>query len=178
MVTRYFFDAQVIERPGEPLVLLSIGLVDDQGRTLYAQNHRVKLGHLSPWQLEHVLPVLEHPDCWSRLWSHEAHECPWKTPDQIRDDILAFIGEDVPDFWGDFCAFGFVVLRQLIGNVWPGAWPEYPNDLGQVQELLGIWELSPPAPPAHALGAAGWVQMMYLRMREHPLWVSPDEELT
>lgn len=176
-MTRYFFDTQVIDRPGEPLVLLSIGLVDDDGRTYYAQNHRAKLGHLSAWQLEYVRPALEHLDCWARLWSHEGHTCLWRTPERIRDDILAFIGEDAwPEFWGDTCAFGFVVLRQLFGEDWPYEWPEYANDVEQVQELLGCWVLYPPAAPPHALEAAGRVQMIHRRMREHPLWVSDEPE--
>lgn len=146
---RYFIDTEYDWHPTTGhIVPISIGIVAQDGREYYAIHDHV----LTPvWQAEcslfvtdHVLPVLN-------ATSRDPRRFPAKPITWIRDDIKRFIGDDTPEFWGDYAAFDYVVLSMLMGDFsdWPQGWPMHFNDCRQE----AIPEL-PSRAPHHALADA------------------------
>lgn len=134
---RYWIDTEFIEKgPQYPIELISVGIVAEDGRSYYAQSHEVKLGNFTSWLLHNVYPKLEHLDCWARLWSHEEHDCPWKSRTRIAKDIINFVGDDPsPEFWGYYADYDWVVFCQIFGTMMdlPNRFPMYCRDL--IQEI-------------------------------------------
>lgn len=64
-------------------------------------------------------------------------ECPWRTREQIRDEIKAFCDPaqyGTPEFIGWCSSYDHVALCQLFGTMMdiPAGWPHYIKDLQQV----------------------------------------------
>lgn len=167
---RYFIDTEFIERgPGHPIKFLSIGIVADDGRELYCE-----IGNASdliradfalyrdPWLRDNVLP---------HLGSHGM------TRAEIKQRILAFIGDDKPEFWAYFADYDWVVMCQLFGRMidLPKGWPMYCRDLKQRMDDRGFGrDLLPEQGDAEhsALNDARWVRAAWLTVMkgaaEHP----------
>lgn len=54
----YFFDTEFNAMPKGRYDLISIGIVDETGREFYAESNEFDEAVLSPWVLEHVVPLL------------------------------------------------------------------------------------------------------------------------
>lgn len=127
---RYFYDTEFYERgPAYPITLISIGVVCEDGRELYRQNIDVDPSQLSDWLKENVVPHL----------SPEAEY--WGTLDTIKQDLLAFVGDDPhPVLVGYYSSYDHVVLAQLYGAMinMPKTWPLYTFDLKQVIDMVAF----------------------------------------
>lgn len=130
---RYWFDTEFIERsPEHPIRLLSIGIVAEDGRELYCEvgnasdlvRHDFAL-YRDSWLVDNVLP---------HLGSHGM------TRDEIKQRILAFIGDDKPEFWAYFADYDWVVLCQIFGRMidLPKGWPMHCLDLKQEMKSRGV----------------------------------------
>ena len=142
---KYWLDCEFDEHDGT-IVLISIGMVDEDGREFYAESSEVDWGKVDPWILENVRPHLL------------GNAIPRS---QIRDGIVGFIGEDTPEFWAYNGAFDWVSLCSLFGRMidLPKGWPHRHRELKDEMERLGVKksELPEQVGTAHnALADAQW----------------------
>lgn len=132
---RYFYDCEFIE-DGERIDLVSIGVVDETGREFYAVSTEFDASRAITWVKRNVLDKLPSPS-----------DRAWRTREQIRTDLLAFLtgpGEDI-ELWAWMAGYDHVVLAQLWGDMraLPRAIPRFTHELRQKWEDAG----SPPVPP-------------------------------
>lgn len=157
---KYFIDAEFSERgPKYPLELISIGIVAEDGREFYRENENALSIDVNSWVRENVIPRLslydEEKDSYLIAGSIAS----------IADDIDVFIGNDPsPEFWGYYCAYDWVVLCQLFGDMscLPTGWPMYCHDLRQWLDDEALSYVSQPDDaPHHALQDARWIAQTY-----------------
>ena len=127
--TRYFFDTEFIE-DGLTVVLISIGVVCEDGREYYAVSTEFDPATASPWVRDNVLAQLPSPS-----------DPVWKSRETIREELLAFLTEDGhdPETWAWYGDYDHVVVCQLWGTMpeLPRALPRFTRDLRQEWERLG-----------------------------------------
>ncbi|WP_435111349.1 3'-5' exoribonuclease domain-containing protein [Nocardiopsis synnemataformans] len=163
---RVFYDTEFIERGADhPLHLISIGMVADDGRELYAVNADMDqdLVRTHPWVGKHVWPHLPLAQPWpgTRGGSHPRLDL--DDPDvrpraQITRLVEDFLSH-TPDveLWAWYGAYDHVVLAQLWGTMTqlPGHVPMWTNDLKQEAHRLGNPRLpEQPEGEHHALADA------------------------
>jgi hypothetical protein len=119
---KYFIDTEYQWNDDATLYPLSIAIVAEDGREFYCVLHPIFRDDWSPFLIEHVLPVLR-AGVETTAYIREA----------ARDAIKAFIGDDHPEFWGDYAAFDYVMLSWVMGSFedWPEGWPMHINDFQQ-----------------------------------------------
>lgn len=147
---RYWLDCEFVD-DGRTIDLISIALVAEDGREFYRQSVEFDPAKVSDWVREHVLSNLKTCDKWGK-WNLDISlyswrqcgkpDCPWRTREQIRDEIRAFVGDDKPEFWGDYAAYDWVALCQLFGPMIdiPSNWPCFIRDIQQEFARFGIPE--------------------------------------
>lgn len=160
---KYFYDTEFIE-DGKTIDLISIGIVAEDGRTYYAISKEFKPRKASQWVKDNVLSKLP-----SRKISF--YDSPrikeewraWKSREQIKNDIIEFIGEDKPEFWAYYADYDHVALCQLFGKMidLPKGYPMYTNDLKQLCNSKGNPTLPKTENEHNALDDAKWVKEMY-----------------
>ncbi|HEX3786787.1 MAG TPA: polyadenylate-specific 3'-exoribonuclease AS [Pseudonocardiaceae bacterium] len=142
---RFFYDCEFIE-DGVTIDLVSIGVVDEEGREYYAVSTEFDPDRAGPWVRQHVLPKLPSPA--SPLWRSRA---------RIREDLLDFFGvhgstSERPEIelWAWIAAYDHVALAQLWGSMpeLPRSVPRFTRELRQRWEDVGRPRL--PQPPAGA----------------------------
>lgn len=126
---RFFVDTEFVfecDTGGGHVAPMSVGIVADDARELYAVNANWSdfVGRIPPFVNERVVPALVLPDDVSHLYVHGELAT-------IARDLRAFIGDNVPEFWGDYAAFDYVVLSIIMGgfDAWPKGWPMVIRDL-------------------------------------------------
>jgi hypothetical protein len=154
---RYFLDTEFIESgSGKPIHLISIGLVSDDGRELYAINDSAPLHLADDWVKKNVIAQLPN-----KL------DPAWKTQAELRRLVVDFVGSDPdPVFWAWYADYDWVVLCQLMGRMidLPKNWPMYCRDLKQtVDEVQFPRDMMPEQPEAehHALADARWLKLAF-----------------
>jgi hypothetical protein len=138
---RFFYDCEFIE-DGLTIELVSIGVVDEQGREYYAVSTEFDPERAGDWVRTHVLPKLPSPA--DRAWRGRA---------AIRDSLLEFLtapGDGV-ELWAWFAAYDHVALAQLWGSMpaLPRVLPRFTRELRQRWEDAGKPPLPPPPGDAH-----------------------------
>jgi hypothetical protein len=130
MVYRYFYDCEFIE-DGRTIDLVSIGVVDENGREFYAISTEFDDSKAIPWVRRNVLDKLPSP-------SDKAY----RSRERIRDDLFAFLMEPIRgraeqmELWAWFAAYDHVVLAQL----W-GAMPALPREIPRyTKDLRQLWD--------------------------------------
>lgn len=137
---RFFYDCEFIE-DGTTIELVSIGVVAQDGRELYAVSTEFDPERAGPWVRANVLPRLPGP-------SSQA----WRSRSRIREDLLAFLTEADDgtgvQLWAWIAAYDHVALCQLWGAMpdLPRAIPRFTRELRQHWEDAG----SPALPPKPA----------------------------
>ncbi|SHF40433.1 polyadenylate-specific 3'-exoribonuclease AS [Streptoalloteichus hindustanus] len=134
---RFFYDCEFIE-DGRTIDLVSIGVVDEEGREFYAVSTEFDPDRAGPWVRQHVLPKLPPPS-----------DPTWRGRSRIRDELFEFLtahGGEV-ELWAWFAAYDHVALAQLWGAMpaLPQPIPRFTRDLRQRWEDTGKPKL-PPAP--------------------------------
>jgi hypothetical protein len=131
---RYFIDTEFNE-DGHTIALISIGIVAEDGRELYAVNNEVRREDCNQWVQDHV---------WPHLYRWTNHDGPLTVAggrSLIRREIEAFIDDDPnPEFWGYFSDYDWVVFCWLWGAMidLPASWPKFCLDLKQEAVRLGV----------------------------------------
>ncbi len=189
---RYWMDSEFIE-DGKTIDLISIGIVAEDGRELYAQSVEFNPYNASSWVKENIFPYLTlcpyidtHGDSsiYAQLNEHdlgqyvhemERHEikknaCSWRTREQIKAEILAFMDIEKygrPELWGYYSAYDHVAFCQLFGTMMdlPEGYPMLTYDLRQWLDWHGMQDVRQPDDSAHnALEDARWVAETYKRL--------------
>jgi hypothetical protein len=120
---KIFFDTEFME-DGTLIELLSIGMIREDGETLYLEYLDADLTHANDFVVQNVLPHMKGPK-----FSLET----------IRRIVTTFCG-DAPEFWADYCSYDWIVLCQLFGTMMdlPLGWPTYCNDIQTYKLIEGI----------------------------------------
>jgi hypothetical protein len=134
---RYFYDCEFIE-DGRTIELVSIGVVDENGREFYAVSTEFDGARAIDWVRRNVLDKLPGPG-----------DLAWRPRDRIRDDLLSYLlapGQPI-ELWAWMASYDHVVLAQLWGDMraLPRSIPRFTHELRQRWEALGEPVL-PPAP--------------------------------
>jgi hypothetical protein len=113
---RIWFDTEFIE-DGKTIELLSIGMVREDGRTLYIEPSETDRSKACEWVRSNVLPHLEGPTA---------------TRAEIAKSIVEFVGP-TPTFWAYYADYDWIALCQLYGRMidLPKGWPMYCRDFKQ-----------------------------------------------
>ncbi|WKD57348.1 3'-5' exoribonuclease.1 [Corynebacterium capitovis DSM 44611] len=126
---RYFYDTEFIE-DGTTIVLVSIGIVAEDGREYYAVSTDFDGAKANQWVRLNVLAKLPNPQSPT-----------WKSAATIRDEVYAFLGADGsrPELWAWVGAYDHVVLAQLWGDMaaLPSRIPRFTRELKQYWEMAG-----------------------------------------
>jgi hypothetical protein len=138
---RYFFDTEFIE-DGHTIDLVSIGVVDEEGREFYAVSTEFDAAKAGPWVRANVLGKLPPPS--SPAYLSRAG---------IREALLAFLvtpGTQI-ELWAWYAAYDHVALAQLWGTMprLPRPLPRFTRELRQRWEDVGRPALPPPPANAH-----------------------------
>jgi hypothetical protein len=121
----YFMDTEFDEN-GKTIELISIAIVAEDGREMYAVSNEFDPAKCNDWVKANVLPKLPSKDDTS-VW--------WKSRTEIRDQIAAFLkGDDSIRIWAYFADYDWVAFCQLFGAMvdLPKGYPMYCLDLKQV----------------------------------------------
>lgn len=184
----YFLDTEFIEN-GKTIDLISIGIVCEDGRTLYKQSTECSFGYASDWVWRNVYPSLHHFDmrgmrsCSPKTETYDSGlgkrtivqckpECPWATRQEIRDAVLDFCNIEKhgkPRFWGYFCDYDWVAFCQLFGTMvqLPKGFPMYCRDIKQWADMLGDIRIPAADGSNHnALDDAKWACSAYHYLTE------------
>lgn len=155
---KYYFDTEFVERPCT-IDLISIGIVREDGLTLYLESNEVDLANVDPWIRENVLHHLTGRGI-PRV--------------EIRDAILAFVDDDPqPEFWAYFASYDWVVFCWLFGRMvdLPSHFPMFCRDFKQTMADHGILRHELPKQPEdchNALADAKWLRSAVLAFAENP----------
>lgn len=138
---RYFYDTEFIE-DGTTIDIVSIGVVDENGREFYAVSTEFNPDKAGQWVREHVLDKLPSPA--DPAWCDRA---------TMRDRLMKFLnrGRDRVELWAWFAAYDHVALAQLWGDMpaLPRELPRFTRELRQRWEDVGKPSLPPPPSDAH-----------------------------
>lgn len=132
---RYFVDTEFnFDAERHTVDPISVGIVAEDGREFFAVSSEYNRRRLSPWLRANVVAKLPDPN-------PDPYDSPrlrmeamaWMKLRDIHAKLLDFIGSDIPEFWGDYAAFDYVVLNIIMGGFdnWPQGWPMHVNDLQQ-----------------------------------------------
>jgi 3'-5' exoribonuclease-like protein len=143
-LVRFFYDTEFIE-DGTTIDLVSIGVVDEEGREFYAVSTEFDPDRAGPWVRQNVLNKLPPPS--DPAWCDRA---------TLRTRLLGFFnsgndrGKDKVELWAWFAAYDHVALAQLWGDMpaLPRELPRFTRELRQRWEDVGKPAL--PAPPKDA----------------------------
>ncbi|HVE77002.1 MAG TPA: 3'-5' exoribonuclease [Actinomycetota bacterium] len=147
---RYFFDTEFSDT-GKVIDLISIGIVDEEGREFYAISEEFDRSLVNAWVQANVIPKLEPP---GPLWKPRA---------TIRDEIVSFVADAEPEFWAYNAAYDWVALCQLFGPLTaiPANWPRFVRDLREWVARLDVTPLEETEDPHHALADARYNRRMF-----------------
>jgi hypothetical protein len=147
---KIWFDTEFIE-DGKTIELLSIGMVREDGKTLYLENMSSDYSRASEWVWNNVITKLDPA-------THGVAR------EEIAPKILAFAG-DKPEFWAYYADYDWVVLCQLFGTMMdlPKDWPMYCRDVKQLCDSIGNPRLAKQdaAEEHNALADALWTKQAW-----------------
>ena len=176
---RFSLDTEFIEN-GETIKLVSIALVAEDGRELYAQCPDAPFKAANDFVARNVFPHLDHFDMGKQARACTVEragefprsdskcrdpKCPWLHPQSLRESLRKFCG-DAPEFWTYYGAYDWVALCQLFGDMseLPKGWPFFAYDLRQALNVEGLHGVAQPDnAPHHALDDARWIARQYER---------------
>jgi 3'-5' exoribonuclease-like protein len=147
---KYFLDTEFIESgPSLPLILLSIGIVAEDGREFYVVNGDAPLELANDWVKTNVVPHLGEP----------------RVPIiKIGPGVIHWLSDPKPEFWGYYADYDWVVFCQLFGTMMdlPKGWPMYCRDIKQLCDSMGNPKLPKQSTAEHnALNDARWNKKTY-----------------
>lgn len=149
-MTLIAYDTEFLE-DGRTIELISIGMVAEDGRELYAVNADMPVRRIRkhPWLMANVVPSLPKAHGDARLYQpnrwlfNYSDPCVYKRT-QIAGMVRRFIqATPDPQLWAWYGAYDHVALAQLWGRMiaLPKGVPMWTNDLKQEAERLGNPEL-------------------------------------
>lgn len=147
---KLFYDCEFLEN-GRTIELISIGMVREDGKTLYLVNRDMPKRRIRKhkWLMENVVPGLPWPhgdrrNTMPKSWLFDYTDPLVKRRATIADEVRLFI-QATPDveLWASYGAYDHVCLAQLWGPMidLPEGVPMFTCDLEQERARLGVaWE--------------------------------------
>ena len=175
---RIWFDTEFIE-DGETIDLISVGMVREDGMTLYLENTDCRLHRASDWVKQNVIPHLKYQrdGAIEYAFGKSINSIGIVTDvfgatsrKYIAKHIVDFAGAS-PEFWAYFASYDWVVLCQLFGPMsdLPKHWPMFVRDVKQEAERI-CKTLPEHTGTAHnALEDAVWLKSAHL-------WLEAQQE--
>jgi 3' exoribonuclease, RNase T-like len=173
---RVFYDTEFLEAgPGEPIRLISIGMVRDDGEEYYAvldDRETIDLAMSHPWLHDNVMPYLPITEGPGRSWVWNEHHPDFpnvKLRSEVKWNVRSFLLEKGrPELWGWFSSYDHVLLSQLFGRMidLPPGVPMYTNDLKQEVGGLSL----PPMPDVEQHNALSDARELRWRMEQFEKW--------
>lgn len=124
--TRYYLDTEFQEDTCG-IELISIGIVCEDGRNMYAVSNEFVPARCNEWVRENVLPQLPPVATWESKLT-------------IRKRVKDFVTDRAPEFWAYFADYDWVLFCQLFGTMrdLPSDYPMLCMDLQQYALHLGV----------------------------------------
>jgi len=171
---KYFLDTEFREFPNE-IHLISLGIIAEDGRTFYVENSDFPEELFDEWLMKNVRPHL--------LWydkprARNIHDCGIGDIHFIREELLKFIGNDIPEFWGYYADYDWVVFCWIFGRMieLPEGWPMYCKDVKQLMDMAGNPEKPQQSNIEHnALADALYTKELYYWIQGHLSEVGRDQ---
>ena len=156
---KYFLDTEFQEIDyTQPVQLISIALLCEDGRSYYAELDGIDYASLDPWLQENVVPHL--------LGAVEVGVT--KPRETIADEIVEFFAPDEGhiEIWAYYGAYDWLHFCQLFGRMVgiPKGLPRHYMDLRMLADLAGVRKRNFPkrGPTAHnALADCLWNKELY-----------------
>jgi hypothetical protein len=166
---KIWYDTEFID-DGRTIELISIGMVAEDGRELYAVNADMQFVRLlnHPWLLANVVPHLprDNDPSWADGWLDYSHP-DVRSREHIRTEVRKFL-DDTPDaeLWAYYGAYDHVVLAQLFGPMVdrPASMPMWSRDLMHLITERGVDKVTLPRQEGghhNALADARWNRDVY-----------------
>jgi hypothetical protein len=142
---RVFFDTEFLDL-GDRVELLSLGAVDEYGKTFYAERGDCPLALANEWVQKNVIPHMTGPVMDDAT---------------LRAGFRAFCGAN-PQFWAYYATYDAMLLFRLFGGFMEFPWPQIVHDL-QTAALLKRRHTFPEqrSTEHHALNDALWNKQVY-----------------
>ena len=163
---KYYIDTEFIEYP-HTIDLISIGIKCEDGRTFYAESNEFNISKANAWVKENVIKYLQFYNKRDNLFVHknfqgEGFEL-FTNRNEITYYIKKFIGNDIPEFWGYYADYDWVVFCWLFGSMidLPEGWPMYCKDLKQLLDDSGKEKISDSISEHNALADAIWNEQLH-----------------
>ena len=175
----YFVDFEFIE-DGKTIDPISIGILCNDGRSLYLINKECNFLSASDWVIEHVLTpmgiIVNKDNHLMPLKLNPSKVLPyWSSKEEIKEEVIKFVTKngEKPTFIGYYADYDWVTMAQLFGKMidLPKGFPMYCKDLKQWIDDLG----NPLIPESidtghhHALLDAVWVKNVYVWLQDQIL---------
>lgn len=136
---KYFYDTEFYE-DGEIIVLISIGIVAEDGRELYyVVPEAMEICRKSQWLMQNVAPHLPLDPEDQRFLDFDSPNVLFK--ESISHKVEEFLlAKDTPELWAWYGAYDHVVLSQLFGRMidLPEGIPMYTNDIRSLVHWYGV----------------------------------------
>ncbi len=162
---KYFIDTEFIESgPHTPIDLISIGIVAEDGRELYAVSSEFNPDDCNDWVKENVLPRIG--DAIPTSLDVMA----------VRIERFMYEGQVSPEIWGYYADYDWIVFCQIFGRMidLPKGWPMFCRDIKQLAVELGNPKLPEQDSTEHnALNDARWNKVAYDFLIERTKYVIP-----
>ncbi len=168
---KYFFDTEFIE-DGKTIDLISLGIVSEDGRTLYLINKDADLSKADDWIKENVIKHLppRPPETDNTIYTNQRNGI-WVPHASFSSLIESFIGDDTDaQFWAYYADYDWVAFCQCWGRMLdlPKHFPKYCLDLKQLAYTVGILKLpKQQSNEHHALADAQWVKTQFESIKLH-----------
>lgn len=162
---KYFLDTEFNEEV-DPVEIISVGLVAEDGREFYAINTdysewSTRWETVNPWVLMNVRPIMVL----------EGVETVFGDKTVLRDGVQAFVGMDpTPEFWAYFGAYDWFLICRLFSNFekLPKTWYPICYDLKQYAKHLAVKLPSKFSPEHNALVDARWTKHAFEMVSKGP----------
>lgn len=144
---RVWFDTEFIDL-GNTVLLLSIGMVRQDGLTYYAEPAETDRSLACEWVQKNVIPHLHGPV---------------KPSAVMVNEIIQFCDMH-PQFWGYYADYDWMLFCALFGGMLklPPTWPNLCLDIQQERIRLGVKELpKQESTEHHALNDALWTRQAH-----------------
>lgn len=182
---KIFYDTEFLERGNQyPVVPISIGMVREDGKTLYLVNRDAPVQEIldHEWLRMNVWPHIKHyfemstEERAARRYTDFRPANDWQGPIQgfcregLDFDVDGSLRGPTAELWAYYADYDHVVMAQSFGTMvtLPAHMPMFTHDLKQAQQmLLPDHKFGPPSIVEHdALADARWVQREHARLRD------------
>jgi hypothetical protein len=163
---KYFIDTKFIEKPNT-IQLISIGIKCEDGREYHAISKEYNYFDADEWVKENVIMSLYTHTVEGNfrvMYREKDFHKEWgKSIKQIKKEIIAFVDDDAPEFWGYYADYDWVVFCWIFGKMidLPRNFPMYCRDIKQLADTKGNPKFEKPKDEHNALADANWNERYY-----------------